>query len=130
MMDITMDLVDYAATIDGMIKSIMAKGIDHCCLDQISRSSTSVMANFAESQRSQTPKDCGYKIGIASKEAYETLSWLHFMGTIGLIDKESCDSLVHSTFNIIKVLDTLVIETMENDAPTEWMKKLKRVRGE
>lgn len=45
-------------------------------VDQITRSSTSIGANFAEAQDASSKKDFLNKIYIAKKEAFETKYWL------------------------------------------------------
>lgn len=126
MKDHTEDLINFAAEIEAMIRGIRDRGYQHCALDQISRSSTSIFANFSECMLSQTVPDCRNKLAIASKEAQETLAWIKFLDKINLIDRDSYDVLSDWCITIIVHLDDCVFETYENDTPTDWLKELKK----
>lgn len=122
MKDCTTEIIEFAAEIEDMIRSIRGKGIEHCALGQLSRSSTSIFANFAESQRAHTLADVRNKIAIASKEANETKAWIFFIRRIGLIDEESWKALDKTITNILIFLDGCVTETLTKKNPTDFMK--------
>lgn len=119
--------ISFAAEVEAMIRSIRDRGVQHCALDQINRSSTSIFANFAESQRSNTIPDCRNKLALSLKEAVETQSWICFLDKINLIDRDSYDVMSGWCADIIQKLDLAVFETYQNETPTQWLKILKEM---
>lgn len=49
---------------------------------QLSRSSTSIGANYEEAQGATTKRDFSYKIGISNREARESIYWLRVLGEL------------------------------------------------
>lgn len=129
MKDYTPEFIEFAAEIENLIRDTRGKGIEHCALSQISRSSTSIFANFAESQRAMTAADVRNKIAIASKEAYETKAWIHFIHKIRFIDDESFTHLDKWITNILLALDACTSETMTDKNPTDHMKMMNKIQG-
>lgn len=54
---------------------------------QLSRSSTSIGANYEEAQGASTKRDFGYRIGISYREARESAYWLKILQEL-YIDKK------------------------------------------
>ena len=73
---------------------------------QLIRSGTSIGANVRESQRGVSTKDFKYKLGIALKEADETLYWLDIIEetTMEIPNnlKIKCEELIKLLVSIIK----------------------------
>ncbi len=57
--------------------------------NQITKSGTSVGANYREANRSRSPKDFKNKIKISESEASETVYWLKIIESLNWIDIES-----------------------------------------
>ncbi len=57
--------------------------------NQITKSGTSVGANYREANRSRSPKDFKNKIKISESEASETVYWLKIIENLNWIDNES-----------------------------------------
>ena len=71
---------------------------------QILRSGTSIGANIAEATYAQSRADFFAKIGIAKKEAAETLYWLMLFGETGFITAEQLESMKSDCVEILKIL--------------------------
>lgn len=71
---------------------------------QILRSGTSIGANIAEATYAQSRADFFAKIGIAKKEATETLYWLMLFGETGFITAEQLESMKSDCVEILKIL--------------------------
>ena len=74
---------------------------------QILKSGTSVGANVRESQRGVSSKDFKNKLGIALKEADETLFWLDVIEESNIYEvpsklREDCEVLIKLLVTIIK----------------------------
>jgi len=77
--------------------------------NQLLRSGTSVGANVRESQRGVSTKDFKNKLGIALKEADETLYWLDVIEETNTYEvssklREDCEVLIRLLVSIIKNL--------------------------
>lgn len=57
--------------------------------NQITKSGTSVGANYREANRSRSPKDFKNKIKISESEVSETVYWLEIIENLNWIEKES-----------------------------------------
>jgi four helix bundle protein len=75
-------LVMFASRIYLVIKPIMADEDLKMVVKQLIRSSTSVGANYSESQASSSYRDFLNKIKIAQKELKETEYWIKYLSTI------------------------------------------------
>jgi four helix bundle protein len=75
---------------------------------QLSRSATSIGANFEEADGALTKKDFINKVGIARKEAKETLYWFDVL-LDQFNDNKRFLSLAQETTEIIKILSSILI---------------------
>ena len=71
---------------------------------QILKSGTSIGANIRESRNAQSKADFINKLGIALKEADETLYWLEVLFRANLISQSEYDSLYNDTNELISML--------------------------
>lgn len=79
--------------------------------NQIIRSSSSVGANYQESQVSQSKKEFIAKLNISLKEANETLYWLEL---IEAVNKINLLGIKTETLEIIKILTSIIKTTNKN----------------
>jgi four helix bundle protein len=84
---------------------------------QILRSGTSVGANIHEAVGGQSKKDFIHKLGIAVKEARETLYWLNLLKDSSYITKDEFSKLSNSCDEIIKILNSIILTTKERYFP-------------
>ena len=78
------------------------------------RSGTSVGANIKEALRAQTTADFRAKMNIALKEASETEYWLELLHESDYIDDLSFDSIINDNIELIKILTSIVKNTVCN----------------
>ena len=76
--------------------------------EQILKSGTSIGANIAEAQRSQSARDFTAKMHIALKEASETEYWLKLMYQTGLIHRSDYYELLNDCVELLKILTAIV----------------------
>lgn len=96
---------DFACRIVGFAKQL--RGLNEFELSkQIIRSGTSVGANIREAQRGVSTKDFKNKLGIALKEADETLYWIDVISASLDLDlnelRLKCEELIRLLVAIIK----------------------------
>lgn len=75
---------------------------------QVLRSGTAIGANLAEALYSISKPEFVSKIGIAQKEAHETLYWLELLGDNGFISAEEYDSILRDCDELLSMLTATV----------------------
>ena len=72
--------------------------------DQIQRSGTSIGANYSEACDAESKADFVHKLGIAQKEANETMYWLRVLYGSELITKSQYDELMSDVSELYRLL--------------------------
>ena len=79
----TFDLEERTALLGEQVidfcKTVAVTPITQSLIDQITRSATSVEANYCEADNAYTKKDFRHRISICRKEARETKHWLRMI---------------------------------------------------
>ncbi len=81
LIDLSVDIINYCKN----------SGLPRSVVDQVTRSSTSIGANFTEAQDASSRKDFVNKIFIAKKEAAETRYWLQIIARLSPNDAQIRD---------------------------------------
>ena len=81
---------------------------------QFWRSGTSIGANVEEAQAAQSRADFKSKMGIAAKEARETIYWLRLARDTGILGSKIAEDLLAQASSIQKILTSIVKTTSEN----------------
>ena len=85
--------LDFAIRIVNLYKFLCTQKKEYVLSNQVLRSGTSIGANLAESEMSQSSADFIAKLHIALKEANETKYWLTLLQKTNYITKEQFDSI-------------------------------------
>ena len=85
--------LDFAIRIVNLYKFLCTQKKEYVLSNQVLRSGTSIGANLAESEMSQSAPDFIAKLHIALKEANETKYWLTLLQKTNYITKEQFDSI-------------------------------------
>lgn len=100
---------DFSLSIIELYKKLQ-KQREFVISKQLLRSATSIGANIAESEASESRADFVHKLSIASKEARETLYWLKLLERSSLTDIkvneyiEKCDEIIRLLTSIVKTI--------------------------
>ena len=62
-------------------------------INQLTKSGTSIGANYREANRAESKKDFIHKIGIVEKEASETVYWMELLAESNLLTKDQRDAM-------------------------------------
>lgn len=81
--------------------------------DQIQRCGTSIGANYSEACDAETKADFVHKLGIAQKEANETIYWLKVLYGSELISSEMYKELIMDVNELYKIM-TASIKTAKS----------------
>ena len=85
--------LDFAIRIVNLYKFLCTQKKEYVLSNQVLRSGTSIGANLAESEMSQSAPDFIAKLHIALKETNETKYWLTLLQKTNYITKEQFDSI-------------------------------------
>ena len=78
---------------------------------QLSKSVTSIGANYEEAQGASSRKDFVYKISICLKEARESNYFLRIVGELKICDLEKSNLLVQESEEIKKILGAILVRS-------------------
>lgn len=77
--------------------------------DQIQRSGTSIGANYSEACFAETDIDFIHKMGIAQKEAYETMYWLKVLYGSELISQTMYDEYFSDVEELMRMITSSIV---------------------
>lgn len=83
---------------------------------QLIRSGTSVGANIREAQNGESKADFIHKLGIAQKEADETLYWLELLKKTKYLKNEEFESMHNDGNELLKILRTIILNAKKNNS--------------
>jgi len=83
---------------------------------QYLRAATSIGANIEEAQASESRADFAHKVGIAQKEARESLFWLRLLMDSRIISNSRLKLLTKETGELIAVITAIVVNTKSRQA--------------
>ncbi|MDD4746004.1 MAG: four helix bundle protein [Salinivirgaceae bacterium] len=75
--------------------------------NQISKSGTSVGANYREANRAKSNADFKYKIKISEGEASETLYWLEIIEEMEWVTREKLSSIMKEATEILAIFSSI-----------------------
>jgi len=76
---------------------------------QYLRAACSIGANVEEAQAGESRADFVHKLGIAQKEARESLFWLRLLSESGIVPKSKLKPLIQETEELVSVLTSIVV---------------------
>ena len=103
-------LLDFAVNILRMISKLPYKKEYDVIRFQLSRSATSIGANYEESQ-SCTYREFLQKIRIALREANETKYWLNIIKKLNMIETKNADTFINEVSEITNILGAIASKT-------------------
>ena len=99
----------FAADVHRLIQNVHGEEFKNLRF-QIGKSSTSIGANYHEANRAESVTDFIHKIGIALKEAEETVFWLRYLIDI-LPELEGANVAFNECTELVKILQTIKTKT-------------------
>jgi len=98
----------FAGRIANLYKHIISKEKEYVLSKQILRSGTSIGANVEEAVGGVSSKDFQNKIGIAYKEARETIYWLRLIKSGNFINDKMFESFFQDAEELVKILGSIL----------------------
>lgn len=100
--------VEFSIKINRLRKEIQEKKHEYNNSDQVQRSGTSIGANYCEACHAESKADFVHKMGIALKEANETMYWLRVLYGSEFITKEKYDELMADLNEMYRIISASV----------------------
>ncbi len=106
----------FAIKIVKLCNKLSREGKSHYLINQLIRSGTSIGANTEEAMGGVSKKDFTNKLGIAYKEARETMYWLKLLRDTEGVDATEGGALISDCEELLKLLFTIIRSSKkEND---------------
>ena len=106
--------IAFSVKINKLRKYLREKQHEYNNSDQIQRSGTSIGANYSEACDAESKADFIHKLGIAQKEANETIYWLKVLYGSELITKTQYEELINDVSELYRII-TACIKTAKNN---------------
>ena len=106
----------FAIRIVNLYKYLATEKIEFVLSKQLLRSGTSIGANVEEAIGGASDKDFLNKLGIAYKEARESIYWLKLLHATDYITKDEFESLHNDAEEICKILGKIQITTKNRNS--------------
>lgn len=114
--------VSFSKSVLKFCNSIQITPVSRSMIEQLTKSATSIGANYAEANNASSKTDFRNKIYIAKKEAAETKYWLELFADISE-DKETCRTLWQECHYILMTLQKIV-NSLKGKSKTENGKRM------
>lgn len=92
------------------------KGTPQVLMNQILRPGTSIGANVAEAQGSESRADFIHKYSIACKEARETLYWLRLLADTDIVSDKRIGPLKNECNELVAILTSIIKKSRSRDS--------------
>ena len=111
--DIRKRTYQYAVRVVKLYQHLQKRGdgVGWALGKQYLRAGTSIGANVEEAQGSESRADFIHKIGIAQKEARESLYWLRLIADSRIVPDARLRPLIQETEELVAVITAIVVNT-------------------
>ena len=105
--DLSERFLKFAVAIIKFLKKIPRSIENDVIKHQLAKSSSSIGANYEESQAASSKADFYNKIKISLKESRETKYWLKIIKHLKLGDQQELSSLLNESIELMKILGSI-----------------------
>jgi four helix bundle protein len=104
----------FSVRIAKLYKYLIKEKKEYVFSKQMLRSGTSIGANIRESRNAESKMDFIHKLGIAQKEADETMCWLELLKETDNINETEFNSIYPDAEELLKIIRTIILNTKKN----------------
>ena len=101
--------INFAVKIDSLKKMLNKKHHEYNKADQVDRSASAIGANYSEAIFAESEADYIHKLGIAQKEANETIYWLKLIYRCNYIEEQLYMSLFADAEELIRIVTSIIL---------------------
>jgi four helix bundle protein len=105
---------EFAVRIIPVCQKLQNEKKEYILSKQLLRSATSVGANVREADNAESKADFIHKMGIAQKEADETIYWIELLHASALLSKEDFEILKPLADELLKIIRSIIITSKKN----------------
>ncbi len=105
--DLSKRLLEFTVAVIKFLKTIPRSIENDVIRYQLTKCSSSIGANYEESQAASSKADFYNKIKISLKEARETAYWLRILKALRLGDQNELDKLITESIELKKILGSI-----------------------
>lgn len=98
---------DFAVLIINLLVSLGKTPEAMVVRNQLTKSGSSVGANYREANRARSPKDFKNKIKISESEASETVYWLKIITKLGWGDKDMLKAAINESKELLAIFTSI-----------------------
>ena len=95
-----MDVIELSALMANTTENRVIK-------NQVTKSGTSIGANYREANRSRSKPDFGNKISICESECSETGYWLEIIDEMNWVEKQKLDPILNETNELLAIFTSI-----------------------
>ena len=101
--------IAFAVRIDALRKMLNKKHHEYNKADQVDRSASAIGALYSEAVFAESEADYIHKLGIAQKEANETIYWLKVIHRCGYTEDEEFQDLMADVEELIRIITAIIV---------------------
>ena len=101
----------FAIQIVELSKYLMNDKKEFVLSKQLLKSGTSIGANVREADNAESKPDFIHKMGIAQKEADETVYWIELLYAAKFLDKDKFEQLIDEANQILKIIKSIILSS-------------------
>jgi four helix bundle protein len=100
--------LEFGKRIIRLSKALPKNTVNYNLVNQLSRSGTSMGANYREANETETKKDFLFRMRICRKEGKETVYWLNLIIEANPEFAERIKPLLQETVELVKIFATII----------------------
>jgi four helix bundle protein len=101
--------IAFAVKIDALRRDLNKKHHEYNKADQVDRSASAIGANYSEAVYAESEADYIHKLGIAQKEANETIYWLKVIYRCGYIKEDVFQEMMCDVEELIRIITAIIV---------------------
>lgn len=101
--DLNERTLTFATRVIKLIKSLPKETSENIIAIQLSKSATSIGANYREACHAKSPRDYASKLKICEGEAAETPYWLQLISNSGIIQEKRLSNLIQESRELVAI---------------------------
>ena len=104
----------FAIKIVELSKHLMNDQKEFVLSKQLLKSGTSIGANVREADNAESKPDFIHKMGIAQKEADETVYWIELLYATKFLDRNRFEQLIDEANQLLKIIKAIILSSKAN----------------
>lgn len=113
--DLEKRTLEFGKRVIRLSKALPKNTVNYTLISQLTRSGTSLGANYREANETETKKDFLFRMRICRKEGKETIYWLNLIIEANPALSERIKPLLEETLELVKIFATIIQKSKTNN---------------